>query len=324
MIRKLDQERLSAELVALEAMLAELAATDHLARIGLESRRDELRENLARLRESEETQARVALFFGGDPVVGSEGVRARFASDTVGSFQDILTNVWGSTQDRPVAVAGPIRDQELSQLHITHLLHGSFGFLLEELDPNGQPLFESSLKGAADRVAKMIGGFADEDDSRFAEVIEEMTPRVFKSILKFLRYVHTDRATFRLVEGDVDLSVDREGVERAWQRAEQSRIDEVRIPLNGRLLGVIPIHRRFEFQPDEGPLISGTVGEDFSQSYLERMNTEQFAGRRWRGYFYKKLVEKVGRPPVDHYTLLRLDEEGAEPAAPSSHEIESR
>jgi hypothetical protein len=318
MIRKLDEMRLSAELAALEAVLAELDETDYLTRVGLESRGTELRDNLARLRLREEAQVRVALFFGGGPVVGSEGVNARFASDAVGSFQDILTNVWGSGQERRVAETGPIRNQELSQLHITQLLHGSLGFLLEELDAYGEPLFESALKGAADQVARMIDAFADEDDTKFAAVIEELNPRVFKSISKFLRCVHTDNATFRLVEGNSDLSVDREGVERAWRRAEQSRVDEERIAMSGRLLGVIPIHRRFEFQPDGSPLISGTVGEDFSQSYLERMTTEQFAGRRWRGLFHRKLVERVGRPLQHRYTLLRLDEEANEPTAPVS------
>src|SRR6266481_6094037 len=113
MIRKLDQERLSAELAALEGMLTELVGADYLTRIGLESRRNELRENLARLQDKGETQARIALFFGGDPVVGSEGVRARFATDAVGSFQDLLTNVWGLSQEGPVREAGPIRNQEL-------------------------------------------------------------------------------------------------------------------------------------------------------------------------------------------------------------------
>jgi len=60
-------------------------------------------------------------------------------------------------------------------------------------------------------------------------------------------------------------------------------------------------------------MIFGVVGEDFSQSFLERMNTEQFIGKRWRGFFHKKLVEKIGRPPVDHYTLLRLEDESTEP-----------
>ncbi len=318
MIRKLDYERLSAELAAMEAMLAEIPLTDYLARVGLEARRDELRANLASLQQTGERQARVALFFGGDPVIGSEGVKARFASDAVGSFQDILTNVWGISQDLPVAMAGPIKNQELSNLHITHTLHGSFGFLLEELDANGEPLFDSPLKHAADQVLRVISGFADEDDLRFSAVIEELNPRVFTSVRKFLRYVHSDKATFRLVEGDVDLSLDREGVERAWLRAEQSTVDEERIAMTGRLLGVIPVHRRFEFEPDGGILISGRVGEDFGHTYLERMATEQFAGRRWRALFHRKLIERLGRPPIVNYTLLKLDEEAA-PGSPASN-----
>jgi hypothetical protein len=313
MIRKLDQQRLAAEIATLDAMLSQLDPQDYLSRVGLESRRDELRELLAGLREHSETQARVALFFGGDPVIGSEGVKARFASDAVGSFQDILSNVWGSKQEKPVAVAGPIRNQELSNLHITALLHGSVGFLLEELDASGQTLFDSPLKDAADQAAKIVSGFADEDDRTFTAVIEELTPRVFKSVQKFLRYVHNDKATIRLVEGDTDLRIDHEGVERAWQRAEASKVDEERVYLNGRLIGVIPIHRRFEFQPDGATMIFGVVGEDFSQSFLNRMNTEQFIGKRWRGFFHKKLVEKVGRAPSDHYTLLRLEDEGSQP-----------
>lgn len=309
MIRKLDEERLEAELAALDALLAQMPESDYLARVGFQSRRDEARDSLARLRELPDTQARVALFFGGEPVFGSEGVKVRFASEAVGSFQDLLTNVWGSSQGAPVSLAGPIKDQERSQLHITHLLHGSFGFLLEELDERGTRLFDSSLKAAADQAAKVISGFAAEDDRQFSSVIEELSPRIFTSIRKFLNFVHSDRATFRLVEGDVDLRVNQEGVERAWQRAEHSRIDEDQIAVMGRLLGVIPIHRRFEFEVDGGQVISGRVGEEFGHSYLERISTEQFAGRRWRALLYRKLVEKIGRPPVESYVLLRLDEE---------------
>jgi hypothetical protein len=43
------------------------------------------------------------------------------------------------------------------------------------------------------------------------------------------------------------------------------------------------------------------------------MNTEQFIGKRWRAFFHKKLIEKIGRAPVEHYTLLRLDDEAAGP-----------
>jgi hypothetical protein len=311
MIPKLDYERLSAELATLEDVLAGIPLTDYLARIGLEARREEVRESLARLGQRPDRQARVALFFGGDPVIGSEGVKARFASDAVGSFQDILTNVWGTSQGGTVATVGPVRDQDVSQLHITRLLQGSFGFLLEEMDARGEPLFDSPLKGAANHAAEVIGAFADEDDRRFSAVIADLSPRVFASVRKFLRYVHSDRATFRLVEGDTDIRVDHFGVERAWERAEHSRVDEERVSMTGRLLGVVPLRRRFEFEPDNGTVIYGKVGDEFSHSYLERINTEQFAGKRWRALIHKKLVERAGIPPVEDYTLLRLDDPDA-------------
>ena len=66
--------------------------------------------------------------------------------------------------------------------------------------------------------------------------------------------------------------------------------------MTGRLLGIVPLHRRVEFQPDDGQVVYGKVSDDFSHSYLERINTEQFAGRRWRALFHRKLVERAGRP----------------------------
>jgi hypothetical protein len=38
------------------------------------------------------------------------------------------------------------------------------------------------------------------------------------------------------------------------------------------------------------------------------MSTQQFAGRRWRAVFNRKIVEKAGRLPVEQYTLLELEE----------------
>jgi len=89
----------------------------------------------------------------------------------------------------------------------------------------------------------------------------------------------------------------------------ESRIDEERVSLTGRLLGIVALHRRIEFQPDSGRVVYGKVSDAFSYSYLERITTEQFAGKRWRALFHRKLVERPGRPPAEDYTLLRLDDE---------------
>ena len=80
--------------------------------------------------------------------------------------------------------------------------------------------------------------------------------------------------------------------------------------MEGRLLGVvIPVRRRFEFEPDGAQkIVEEKIGEKFSQSYLERMSNEQFAGRRWKAVLNLRIVTKIGRPPPEGYTLLELDE----------------
>lgn len=312
---KLDRDHLAAEVATLDDLLASLPLNDYLGRIGLESRRNELLQNLADSDSAKVRQAKVALYFGGEPVVGNVGIQAGFGTKAVSSFQDLITNVWGTLGGQKLPAMGPIPDRQASQLHITNLVHGSFGFLLEELDSQGEPLFESSLQKAADRVAEHIASFAGENEARFSDAIDELNPRVFQALRDFFGSVYRGKATFRLVEGERDQKFDRTAVERAWRRAEASNIDEERIELVGRLLGVIPMRRRFEFEPDGGTtIVEGKVGEKFSQSYLERINNEQFAGRRWKALLQKRLITKVGRQPSENYTLLELDELDPHPA----------
>jgi hypothetical protein len=261
------------------------------------------------------------MYFGGDPVIGSIGIEAGFSTNALGSFQDALSKVWGEAETGRLSPMGPIKDKPASQLHITNLVHGSFGFLLEELDEQGEPLFETPLRKAADQIAIYLAKFADEDEQAFTETIQVMDPRVFLSLREFFGYIYRGKATFRLVEGDNDEHFDRPAVERAWQRAEDSSVEEERIRVEGRLLGVIPVGRRFEFERDSPhDVIEGTVGEKFGQTYLERISTEQFAGRRWAALLNRKVITRIRRQPSEIYTLLELEEiEPTTPETPPEH-----
>lgn len=204
---------------------------------------------------------------------------------------------------------GPIKVNEASQLHITNLVHGSFGFLLEEIDREGEPFFKTPLKKAAEQAAEYITSFASENEASFSSALEAMDPRVFQSVRDFFGYVHKGKATLRLVEGERDEKFDRSAVERAWLRAEASKVEEDRITVEGKLLGIIPIGRRFEFDIDNTEEITkGKIGAKFSESYLEKMSTQQFAGRRWKAVLNRKIIEKVGRMPFEAVTLLELEE----------------
>jgi hypothetical protein len=308
MMRKLTRQHVNAELAGLNTLLASLPEDDVIGRMSLASRRDSLVRELEALEQVSENRAKIALYFGGEPVIGSTGVRAGFGADSLGNFQDLLTKVWAAG-NASLRAMGPIPDKDASQLHITSLVHGSFGFLLEELDDHGEPLFESALRVAADRAADYIASFADENEAKFSDTLEQLDPRVFGAVREFFASLYKAKATVRIVEGETDARFDHVAIERAWVRIEASNLEEEQITREGRLLGMIPLGRRFEFEPDGAvKVIEGKVGEKFSQSYLERMNNEQFAGRRWKALLSRKIVERKGRKPSETYTLLELDE----------------
>ena len=308
MVNRLEQERLSAELAAINALLATIPANDYAGRIGLEYRRDELATELAQTQLREDRAAKVVLTFGGQPVVGSAGVEATFVATAIGTFQDIVTKTWSTETTGALSHFGPVRDKGESQLHVTNLVHGSFGFLLEELTVSGEPLFESPLKQAADTVADMLGSFGDENEEQFARTMEAINSRVFGSIKNFFNCIHREKATFRLVEGTRDKTFDDAAVERAWQRIEHSDVTEERDTRSGVLMGIIPFGRRFEFQPDDAPLVKGKISDTLGQTYIERLTNEPYvAGKRWRATFLKKIVQRYGRES-EQYTLLSLDE----------------
>ena len=312
---KLDRDYIQAEISALTALIASLPERDYLGRSSLEARRQDLVEELDKLAAASENRAKIALYFGGEPVIGSAGVETEFSTSALSSFQDLITKVWGAGAGN-LSAMGPVPDKAASRLHITSLVHGSFGFLLEELDDQGEPLFETALRKAAKTAVHYVASIADENEARFTETLEQLDPRGFSAVRDFFSSIYQRKATLRLVEGTVDARFDRTAVERAWNRLEAAKVDEERYPLEGKLLGIIPLGRRFEFDPDGATqVIKGKVGERFSESYLERMSTEQFAGKRWKATLHRVVVTRQGREPSERFTLLELDEiEKVEPA----------
>ncbi len=306
---RLERTAVQAEVAELEELLASVPEDDVVGRIGLEARRDELQALLEQLGQREQRTASVALYFGGKPVVGTVGIQAEFAGEMIATYQDLITKVWASA-DTDLAARGPVPFKRGADLHVTGIVHGSVGFLLEEIDEAGEPLFETPLRQAAAAATDLLLHFADENDRSFEQAIETVSPRVFSSLRSFFEFVHRDEAVLRVVEGEHDRLFDRTAIERAYRRIEASNVDEEMYAAEGELLGVIPIGRRFEFQTAEG-IISGKVGLKFSQSYVERVSQEQFAGRRWRALFHRREVQKLGRKTIS-YVLENLEDLSAQ------------
>jgi hypothetical protein len=304
MMKRIELEQIAAELGEIDGLLATLSMDDFAGRLGLEHKRDQLRHRMEELGADEQRAASVALYFGGKPVIGGVGIEVGFGAGIVATYQELVTKVW-AIQGGMLAMRGPVPQQEGATLHITSLVHGSFGFLLEELDPQGEPLFPSPLKTATDAVSTLLCSFGSEDEGVFERALEEVSPRVLSSVRAFFRSLHGDEAICRVVSDAAEVLFDAPAVERAYNRVESSDVVEDETAVDGELLGVIPVGRRFEFRAASGELLRGKIGPDFGESYLARIHEEQLAGRRWRAVVRRRETHRAGNV-VESYTLLDL------------------
>ena len=250
-------------------------------------RRQELSSELQKLEFESENLASIALYFGGEPVQGSRAIEADFAANALASYQEIVTKVWTEGLQEQSSQGIPKKiPKEASHLHITDVVHGSFGFVLEEIDIDGAPFLRSALKDAMDKSVEIISGVADKDDDVFADVMAVMNLPILTAVRDFYRMMgYKSKAVFRVVEGRTDQAFDIADVERAYERAEQTTVEEEEFDIEGELLGMIPIGRRFEFKrKDDGRIISGKVGRPFSQDYLDRVSNEQLTAVPAEGF----------------------------------------
>jgi len=304
MPRLLVAQQLTAELATLHDLIAHLPSDDVLTRMGLESRQREVSAEIESLGAHAEKNASVALMFGGRPVIGSLGIEAGFATEAVAEFQDLVTNIWGVAEQGDVGSRGPVSDSARSQLHITSLLHGSIGFLLEEVDDQ-PPMFGTSLKHAAEEATTVIAAFASEDENRFSSLLETVDQRVLSSAREFFRKMYRNSATLKLVEGDTELELMSEQVGRAYERAENATIDETDTPISGVLLGLLPLSRKFELRSDDDTEITGSVAPTLSQSYLQRLSEEDLVGKHCSGRAKFRRITRFGRT-TEKVVLLDL------------------
>ena len=300
-LQKLERDRTRADLASLNALLAQLTDEDVLMRSGLESRRDELAASIAALDKAPEHTASAALFFGGRPVAGARGVEAEFGGNAAVMFQDLVAKlhaqVGGSLGQR-----GVVPNKAAATLHITNVVRGSFGFLLEEV---GQQFVDTALKTAVDKAAQLLGAIAEPDNDKFQEAVEAVDQRVLATARDFFELVNQSGATFRLVVGDADTSFGVDAVARAADRARSTTVEDAEETREGQLAGFLPDAHQFEFRT-EGGTVRGKVDRAIPAGWLAEANRE-LVNVEAKARFQVKRVRQKGHVVRQSWTLLRID-----------------
>ena len=312
MIPRLEREHLSSDLAALDELLATTPPGDVLGRISLQERRESVRAALGALEGPQrESGGRTALLFGGGPVLGSRGIEAGFASEALSRYEDLVTKVWSAKEHGTLAAFGPIPRRDEVRLHVTNVLHGSFGFELAELGQSAvspasvPPASRGHLHDAIRAATRALVAAATSDDE-VADVAEDLDARAFAALKEFFFVLRRAHASFRVVADEVDRAFDVREVHLAAERTSEAIRSETRdVPLPGEFLAVLPASHQFEFLAEDGATIRGRVDDELTDEDLRTMNTS-WANRACTAHLRVVTVTRRGRSHV-RYVLQRLE-----------------
>lgn len=179
-----DYRFLLADKGTLERMLREAAPDSAAMRISLESRKQQVEEQIAAFEAAPKRLVETHIAFRGGPVKNGGGIEAGFVLKALGAFTDAVATV-GIGQTKAPTPYGRLPNRSAYEMVIGNP-SGSFGFQIEREFPCGAPPEEAdALEAALERVIAIVKASADSDES-LADAAAETDERSIRSVRKFL------------------------------------------------------------------------------------------------------------------------------------------
>jgi hypothetical protein len=307
MPRKLLLDSLRAELNSVSELLLQAKnADDPVGELQYSHRQEILKKEIEEIEKTVTTSASVALFFGGSPVYGSRGIAAEFAGGALEKFQDLVTRTFAKAELGPLGRRGPIPKKGNSQLMVTELARGSFGFVLDEMSDQSE-LQETALKLMVDEVARIVEDTGSPNEPDFEAILEYLEPRTLIALKDFFVILDEGDATIRIVDSERDFVLDKHAVHRGRLRTEATTIEEKESFASGQIMGFLPEHRKFELRSADGETIYGSVDMDAAEKYQEMVTSGiDVVGRHWQVKLTVRTVKPLNRPPREVYRLVEF------------------
>ena len=306
MPKKLSIDSLSSEITTVSELLnSAKISNDIVGELQLEHRLNILTEQLNKLKEHtlNDNSASVALFFGGKPVLGSKGVAAEFAGLALEQFQNLISKTFATCEVGELGERGRIPFKAQSELMVTGLARGSFGFVLDEMSDQTE-IEASELSHVIDKATHLIRDTAAQDDAVFESMVEELDPRTLIALRDFFANLDTSEATLRVVEKDTDIILDTPAIHRGKIRTEATSIEEKTTEIAGTLVGFLPEHRKFEIRTDDGNLIYGSATKEAVDQFEKA--SESVIGKPCLAKVTIKTVSPLNRPSREVIRLIEF------------------
>lgn len=269
-----QREFLKAQIVQLDRLLGSIG--DHpLMSPAYRRRKEELENELSNLPVGDK-EPRTVLFFTGQPVQGSLGIDAGFASRILLSFQRMVSSehahIWYDT----LGSRGRRGGEKESRLLLTGLPRGSFGLELSNA-ADVKSSDENQLIETLAHVTRLIdsAGRSDED---FAIELGMVPDRIIKNLRDFLEIIAKGQAGLRMESGDFQCSLNPVQASEAYERVSATTTQDTDIEEKGVFKGLLLESRRFDFTNDAEKTISGKLDDNLTPEQASKM-LHKYLGR---------------------------------------------
>jgi hypothetical protein len=235
MVRKIERDALESQLNGVQTLIANSDPDDFIGRLSLQYHQDQIGDQIRQLAASVVSTGSVVLSFEGGPVVGSRGIDTQFAATTLNMYQELISKQLAAMETGGLAQRGPVPSRSAGKLNITSLVHGSFGFQLEE-DSSDEPEFvDSAVKQSISIVDDMISAFSSGSDQLYLNALSEVDGRVLISLKKFYNTLYKDSASLKITEDDRDITISQSSVLLAISRINDVEVQDTELSIVGEL-----------------------------------------------------------------------------------------
>jgi hypothetical protein len=262
--------------LALDSLTEELRYVEHMlatnperttAHIMWQNRFDAIRTEIDNLHTEASPYASVTLIFNGDPVIGSREIRLDFASRALQDYQELVTTIFADKLYE-LGKKGPVRGKAQSRLYIKEIVHGSMGFILDEVPSNQSGAFPTTLKESVDRLSSLVEIIAGGGADVFESTIQELNPRILSALKRWTRTLRDFRAETKIVDDERQVVLSLDAITDLSERLNEVEITEEVQQEVGSLIGLLPEAGTYEFQlAEEDRVLSGPVGEALREKF---------------------------------------------------------
>ncbi|MEY8607263.1 MULTISPECIES: hypothetical protein [Bacteroidales] len=265
-----DKLHIQSQILEIEKLLA-MANGNPFIEISLNERLTELKEQLDQF--IERIEPKIKLLFSGDAVYGSLGISSNFVSRTMIPIQNLIrlqTSVsrYGNNDSK----RGTIRGKKLSELYLTTLERGSFGYELSLLNP--KDLFEEEeVAQSIKSVIDIINDISNSDET-FEQRIQSLPARGLGFLNSFFKEVSNNNSILKIESGSEYIELSSTQVKRSYSRVSSTICNEEEVTEKAFFKGALIDTGKFEISTPFGMKINGDISADLTQDEIAQYNRD--------------------------------------------------